>query len=45
MEGIVIPLVLFVYPLPFFVALVEHSLGMYKNKELVWVKTPRTQEK
>jgi len=43
-EGLFIPLVLFVYPLPFFMALVEHSLGVYKKKELVWVKTPRTKE-
>ena len=44
-EGLFISLVLFVYPLPFFMALVEHSLGVYKKKELIWVKTPRTREK
>ncbi len=43
-EGLWIPLVLFVYPLPFFMAMVEHSLGVYKKRELVWVKTPRTKE-
>jgi hypothetical protein len=36
--------VVFLYPLPFFSAFVKYSLGYYKKRELVWVKTPRTKE-
>ncbi len=39
-----IPFVVFLYPLPFFSAFVKYSLGYYKKRELVWVKTPRTKE-
>lgn len=42
--SLIIPFLVFLYPLPFFSAFMEYRLGYYKKRELVWVKTPRTKE-
>lgn len=40
----IIPFMVVLYPLPFFSAFFKYSIGYYKNRELTWVKTPRTKE-
>ena len=40
----IIPFIVVLYPLPFFSAFWKYSTGYYKNRELTWVKTPRTKE-
>jgi hypothetical protein len=40
----IIPFMVILYPLPFFSAFFKYATGYYKNRELTWVKTPRTKE-
>ncbi len=41
----IIPFMVVLYPLPFFSAFFKYNImGYYKNRELTWVKTPRTKE-
>jgi len=39
-----IPFVVVLYPWPFFSAFFKYVTGYYKNRELTWIKTPRTKE-
>jgi hypothetical protein len=40
----VLPFMVVLYPWPFFSAFFKYTTGYYRNRELTWVKTPRTKE-
>ncbi len=42
--SLVLPFMVVLYPWPFFSAFFKYTIGYYRNRELTWVKTPRTKE-